>query len=219
MLRLFAPFLPFVTEEVWSWWQDGSVHDAAMAAADEIESCSSINAGTADGNRDQAAYDWATDVLFEVRKQRSEAKQPLKVPITKVTITAEPGALARMPHVEADLRSALRVQAFETDSLGKPREIVVGIRAGRVTTRPSAPLSATSSSARSTKILARPATSRPTRRCQPMLAPVAYSSSRPTACSQGSTSPSRRQATKPVADRDRARRDGVGVCAGERLAT
>ena len=26
---------------------------------------------------------WAADVLFEVRKQRSEAKQPLKVPITR----------------------------------------------------------------------------------------------------------------------------------------
>ena len=35
---------------------------------------------------DQQTYDWATDVLFEVRKQRSEAKQPLKVPITKVTV-------------------------------------------------------------------------------------------------------------------------------------
>jgi hypothetical protein len=63
-------------------------------------------------------------VLFEVRKQRSEAKQPLKVPITKVTVTAEPEAIALMPAVEADLKAALRVQAFDT-AAGEPREIIV----------------------------------------------------------------------------------------------
>ena len=59
-----------------------------------------------------------------MRKQRSEAKQPLKVPITKVTIKADASAVALMPYVDADLRAALRVQAFEA-SAGEPREIVV----------------------------------------------------------------------------------------------
>jgi valyl-tRNA synthetase len=126
MLRLFAPFLPFVTEEVWYWWQEGSIHVAPWPREGEVES---LVADNSDATRqaDQAAYDWATEVLFEVRKQRSEAKQPLKVPISKVTVKAERAHLALMPVVEADLRSALRVQAFELVELaaGAPREIVV----------------------------------------------------------------------------------------------
>jgi valyl-tRNA synthetase len=123
MLRLFAPFLPFVTEEVWSWWREGSIHKAAWPTSEELTSLLADNTPET-VHADQAAYAWATELLFEVRKQRSEAKQPLKVPITKVTVKAEPAAVALMPIVEADLRAALRVQAFETTA-GEPREIRV----------------------------------------------------------------------------------------------
>jgi valyl-tRNA synthetase len=123
MLRLFAPFLPFVTEEVWSWWQEGSIHTAKWPTADALLS---LVADNRDATRaaDERAYQWATEVLFEVRKQRSEAKQPLKVPITRVAIAAESDAVALMPIVEADLKAALRVVAFEA-VVGDPRAIVV----------------------------------------------------------------------------------------------
>ncbi len=123
MLRLFAPFLPYVTEEVWSWWREGSIHTAAWPTAEELTALLTDNS-TETALADQRTYSWATDVLFEVRKQRSEAKQPLKVPITGVTVRAEAAAVALMPVVDADLRAALRVQAFAT-SVGEPREIVV----------------------------------------------------------------------------------------------
>jgi valyl-tRNA synthetase len=123
LLRLFAPFLPFVTEEVWSWWQEGSVHRAAWPCSQDLLSLVTDNAG-ATRESDEAAYQWATDVLFEVRKQRSEAKQPLKVAITRVTVVTDAAAAALMPVVEADLRAALRVQAFAT-RVGEPRAIVV----------------------------------------------------------------------------------------------
>ena len=123
LLRLLAPFLPFVTEEVWSWWQSGSIHIAPWPTASEVESLLADNSIGA-RQHDQRVADWATDVLFEVRKQRSEAKQPMRVPITRVTIRAEPSALELMPLVEADLKAALRVQTFEL-SIGEPRDVVV----------------------------------------------------------------------------------------------
>jgi valyl-tRNA synthetase len=123
LLRLFAPFLPFVTEEVWSWWQDGSIHRAPWPASAELLSLVTDNSD-ATALQDEHAMQWATDLLFEVRKQRSEAKQPLKVPISKVRVKAEANHLSQMPIVELDLRSALRVKAFETQ-VGEPREITV----------------------------------------------------------------------------------------------
>ena len=130
MLRLFAPFLPFVTEEVWSWWQDGSVHEAAWPTQAELDGLIADNAAETQ-QTDLAAYTFATDVLFEVRKRRSEDKQPLKVPITKVFVRASDADLALLPSIDADLRAALRVQAFETTA-GEREIVVEGYDAPRV---------------------------------------------------------------------------------------
>ncbi|MGE0705093.1 MAG: valine--tRNA ligase [Vicinamibacterales bacterium] len=123
LLRLFAPYLPFVTEEVWSWWKDGSIHSAPWPEPSELDTLLGEGAAaSADGDRE--IYEWATEVLFEVRKQRSEAKQPMRNPITRVSIRAPQSSVALMPAVEADLRAALRVLAFEV-SVGEPREVSV----------------------------------------------------------------------------------------------
>jgi valyl-tRNA synthetase len=123
LLRLFAPFLPFVTEEVWSWWQDGSVHKAQWPTAGELEQLIEDDSA-ASKQRDQEIYERATEVLFEVRKRRSEDKKPIKVPITGVVLPDTFRDLIAIPQVEADLKSALRVKAF-TIASADVREIVV----------------------------------------------------------------------------------------------
>ena len=83
LLRLFAPFLPFVTEEVWSWWKSGSVHRAAWPAADELLG----PIGGADALAAEALMEGCR-VLGEVRKRKSEEKKPLRTPVLSAVIRA-----------------------------------------------------------------------------------------------------------------------------------
>ena len=104
--------------------EEGSVHTSAWPRREELDG---LLAGDSVERveTDQRIDEWATAVLFEVRKQRSEAKQPMRVAITKVRIKVPDGSVSLlMPHVEADLKAALRVKAFETIE-GEPREFVV----------------------------------------------------------------------------------------------
>jgi valyl-tRNA synthetase len=112
MLRLFAPFLPFVTEEVWSWWQQGSVHRAAWPAAAEIRAAARTGA---DPEPDRAVLDVGAAVLGEVRKAKSEARQSMRAEVRLVVVSDRSGRLAALRLVEDDVKEAGRVAelAFE----------------------------------------------------------------------------------------------------------
>jgi valyl-tRNA synthetase len=107
-LRLFAPYLPFATEEVWSWWKEGSVHRAAWPTDAEL---APLTGGASDIDQQRWAY--AREVLGEVRKRRSEAKQPLKVPIVRAVIADTDARLEFLDSIEADLRAAMRIETIE----------------------------------------------------------------------------------------------------------
>ena len=107
-LRLFAPYLPFATEEVWSWWKEGSVHRARWPNESEL---TAIMRDVTDDDREKWRY--AREVLGEVRRRRSEAKQPLKVPIVRAVIADTTARLSHLDVVEADLRAAVRIDSIE----------------------------------------------------------------------------------------------------------
>ncbi|MBB5083097.1 valine--tRNA ligase [Nonomuraea endophytica] len=96
-LRLFAPFLPFVTEEVWSWWREGSVHRAAWPQA-------------APGGGDPAVLTVASEILRRVRKAKSEAKQSMRAEVSRLTVTGPEVALVRL--AQDDLCGAGNVEEF-----------------------------------------------------------------------------------------------------------
>ena len=108
-LRLFAPFLPFATEEIWSWWQPGSVHKASWPTEEEILAV----AGGAD-DRGVLALLLAGDILGEIRKKKSEQQRPLKTAVARIVIRAPERKLELLPDIERDLRAAGQIQQIDT---------------------------------------------------------------------------------------------------------
>src|SRR5262249_56976812 len=84
LLRLFAPHLPFVTEEVWSWWQGGSIHRASWPDPEPLQAET--------GDADRLTFRVAADVLGEIRKAKTSRQKSLRaeVDLALVRDTPEP---------------------------------------------------------------------------------------------------------------------------------
>ena len=83
-LKLFAPHIPFVSEEIWTWRREGSVHRSAWPNAEAIRA----RAGkTSNG----VVYEMASKVLGEIRRFKSDSDVSLRAQVAKVVVrdTAE----------------------------------------------------------------------------------------------------------------------------------
>ncbi len=104
LLRLFAPILPYVTAEVWSWWQEGSVHRADWPATTELPT----------GGDPQVLATTAL-VLAAVRKAKSDAKLGMRAEVESMTVAAPRGELAVLRDTAADLAAAGRITSVHYD--------------------------------------------------------------------------------------------------------
>jgi valyl-tRNA synthetase len=118
VLLLFAPVLPFVTEEVWSWWRPGSVHRAAWPEGGRLRLASGVERPS------PLALEAAAAVLAEVRRAKTLAKRSLRTQAATVAVADHPDRLAVLAEVTDDLCRAGRIADL---SLGPPAE-VAGVR-------------------------------------------------------------------------------------------
>lgn len=107
-LRLFAPFLPYVTEEIWSWSSaesegQPSVHRAPWPTADEfVRATDSADAG--------ATFDAAVALLEAVNRAKSAAGATVGRHVARLRLAAPADLLARLERVKDDVLAAARVQ-------------------------------------------------------------------------------------------------------------
>ncbi|MFP5334843.1 MAG: valine--tRNA ligase [Actinomycetes bacterium] len=101
LLRLLAPFVPFATEEVWSWWRSGSVHRSAWPEAGPLREAAA--------DADARVLAVVGSALAGVRKAKSEAKVSMRTDVARAVVAGPQAALTMVESALDDLRGAGRI--------------------------------------------------------------------------------------------------------------
>jgi valyl-tRNA synthetase len=113
LLRVFAPFLPFVTDEVWSWWQSGSVHNAKWPTPEEVVE----PIGGLDGDAVQV-FEQTRAALGEVRRIKALEKRPVKAVIEKAVL---PQHFASLTPAAQDFQAATHIRDLGFGEVEEPQ--------------------------------------------------------------------------------------------------
>lgn len=133
-LRLFAPFLPFVTDEVWSWWQHGSVHRAPWPDPAEFpvsppgagagtDGAGTAGAGTAGARPDHPQDRMlaaASGAIAAIRTAKSAARLSMRAAVTELTVSASAADLEALAAVLPDVQAAGQVAKVELRTAAVP---------------------------------------------------------------------------------------------------
>ena len=121
LLRMFAPFLPFVTEEVWSWYHDDSIHRASWPLPTEAIT-------PAPASIDPALVEYLGIVLREVRRAKSEAKQTMLAPVRRARIAGPAATVHLLDLARADLLAACNIAELQLDEQEGPLTVLVELQ-------------------------------------------------------------------------------------------
>jgi valyl-tRNA synthetase len=99
-LRLLAPFLPYVTEEVWSWCHDGSIHLAPWPTSADLGSAAAA---------DPSLIDAVAAALIGIRGAKSQAKVSMKAPLSRVEISGPRAQVTAAELAAGDLRASGKI--------------------------------------------------------------------------------------------------------------
>lgn len=105
-LRLFAPALPYITEEVWSWRfadDGGSIHTSPWPSSSEVEDVAEP--------RVAGIFEAAVDLVSQIRKAKTEQQKHLRWPVSRLTITTDEQRRAALSLVLHDVLLAGNVDA------------------------------------------------------------------------------------------------------------
>ena len=110
LVRMFAPFIPYITEEIWQWTfagdadMNGSVHKSSWPAVEELEAIPEPV--------HESTWSVTLAVVEQVRKAKADAKLSMAAPVKSVTVTCTESNKDCMEAVADDIKRMLRIESF-----------------------------------------------------------------------------------------------------------
>ena len=124
LTRLFAPFVPYITEEIWHWTftsdadMRGSVHNSPWPGETELAAIAAPAHAT--------TWAAALSVVDQVRKAKADANLSMAAPVKTAAVCCDAQALDGLEAVSDDLQRMLRIEAL-TITAGTPSEGILDV--------------------------------------------------------------------------------------------